>query len=81
MLWLKRCWFPQWKHFRPGGVFDRFRQSSGRMRLVSTPLWSLRPPMCPLWLIFGKAALIFMRVSWYADDPAAFAAQEERCSS
>ena len=39
-----------------GGVFDRFPQSSGKMRLVSTPLWSLRPPMCPLWLIIGKAA-------------------------
>ena len=33
-----------------GCVFDRFPQSSGRMRLVSTP-------MCPLWLIIGKAAL------------------------
>ena len=39
-----------------GGVFDRFPQSSGKMRLVSVPLWSLRPPMCPLWLIIGKAA-------------------------
>ena len=60
---------------------DRSPQSSGRMRLVSTPLWSLRPPMCPLWLIFGKAALRVMRVNWYADDPDAFAAQEEQRSS
>ena len=36
--------------------FDRFRQSSGRRRLVSTPLWSVRSPMCPLWLTIGKAA-------------------------
>ena len=60
---------------------DRFRQSSGRMRLVSSPLWGLRPPMCPLWLIIGKAALRDMRVNWYADDRDAFAAQEERRSS
>ena len=41
-----------------GSVFDRFPQSSGRMRLVSSPLWSLRPPTCEpeLWLIIGKAA-------------------------
>ena len=32
-----------------GGVFDRFPQSSGMTRLVSTPPWSLRPFMCPLW--------------------------------
>ena len=32
-----------------GGAFDRFPQSSGTARLVSTPLWSLRPFMCPLW--------------------------------
>ena len=62
------------------GVFDRFPQSSGRMRLVSTPLWSLRPPMCPLWLIIGKAALKD-EGERYADDRDAFAAQEERCSS
>ena len=29
-------------------VSDRFQQSSGRLRLVSSPLWSLRLPMCPL---------------------------------
>ena len=64
-----------------GGVFDRFPQSSGMMRLVSTPLWSLRPFMCPLWLIIGKATLSETRVKWYADDIDAFAEQEERCSS
>ena len=37
-----------------GSVFDRFPQSSGMMRLVSTPLWSLRPFMCPLWLTIDK---------------------------
>ena len=62
-----------------GGVFDRFPQSLGRMRLVSTPLWSLRYPMCPLWLIIGKAALRD-EGERYADDRDAFAAQEERCS-
>ena len=64
-----------------GGVFDRFPQSSGMMRLVSTPLWSLRPPMCPLWLIIGKAAQRVMKANWQADDHDAFAAQEERRSS
>ena len=39
-----------------GWRVDRFRQSSGRSRLVSTPLWSVRSPTCPLWLIIGKAA-------------------------
>ena len=60
-----------------GGVFDRFPQSSGRMRLVNTPLWSLRYPMCP---IIGKAALRD-EGERYANDRDAFAAQEERCSS
>ena len=64
-----------------GGVFDRFPQSSGMMRIVSTPLWSLRPFVCPLWLTIGKAALSEMRVKWYADDIDAYAAQEERRSS
>ena len=64
-----------------GGVFDRFPQSSGTARLVSTPLWSLRPFMCPLWLIIGKAALSETRVKWYADGIDAYAAQEERRSS
>ena len=48
------------------------------MRLVSTPLWSLRSPACPLWLTIGKAALFETRVKWYADDIDAYAAQEER---
>ena len=41
-----------------GWHVDRFPQGPGRMRLVSTPLWSLRPPTCEpeLWLIIGKAA-------------------------
>ena len=63
-----------------GWRVDRFRQSSGRRPLVSTPLWSLRYPMCPLWLIIGKAALRY-EGERYADDRDAFAAQEERCSS
>ena len=54
----------------------RGKQTLGRMRLVSTPLWSLRPP-----LIFGKAALRVMRATWHANDRDAFAAQEERRSS
>ena len=52
------------------------------MRLVSTPLWSLRPPTCEpeVWLIIGKAAQRD-EGERYADDRDAFAAQEERCSS
>ena len=42
-----------------GWRVDRFGESSGRRRLVSTPLWSVRSPMCPLWLIIGKASLSF----------------------
>ena len=61
---------------------DRFPQRPSRMRLVSTPLWSLRPPTCEpeLWLIIGKAAQRD-EGERYADDRDAFAAQEERCSS
>ena len=66
-----------------GWRVDRFPQGPGRMRLVSTPPWSLRPPTCEPehWLIIGKAAQREMRAKWQADDPDAFAAQEERCSS
>ena len=41
-----------------GWRVDRFPQGPGRMRLVSTPPWSLRPPTCEpeLWLIIGKPA-------------------------
>ena len=41
-----------------GWRVDRFPQGPGRMRLVSSPLWSLRPLTCEpeLWLIIGKAA-------------------------
>ena len=41
-----------------GWRVDRFPQGPGRMRLVSTQPWSLRPPTCEpeLWLIIGKAA-------------------------
>ena len=61
-----------------GWRVDRFPQGPGRMRLVSTPLWSLRPPTCEseLWMIIGKAAQRQMRAKWHAD-PDAFAAQEE----
>ena len=55
-------------------------RGSGRVRLVSTPLWSLRSLVCPLWLIIGKAAQRD-EGERYADDRDAFAAQEERCSS
>ena len=66
-----------------GWRVDRFPQGSGRMRLVSTPPWSLRPPTCEpeLWLIIGKAAQRETRAKWHSDDPDAFAAQEERRSS
>ena len=62
---------------------DRFPQGPGRMRRVSTPPWSLRPPTCEpdLWMIIGKAAQREMRAKWHSDDPDAFAAQEERRSS
>ena len=65
-----------------GWRVDCFPQGPGRMRLVSTPLWSLRPPTCEpeLWLIIGKAAQRD-EGERYADDRDAFAAQEERCSS
>ena len=56
-----------------GWRVDRFPQGPGRMRLVSTPLWSLRPPTCEpeLWLTIGKAAQREMRAKWQADDPEA----------
>ena len=62
---------------------DRFPQGLGRMRLVSTPPWSLTPPTCEpeLWLIIGKAAQTEMRVKWHADDLDALAAREEWRSS
>ena len=62
---------------------DRFPQGPGRMRLVSTPLWSLRPPTCEpeLWLIVVKVAQREMWAKWRADDRDALAAQEERCPS
>ena len=48
-----------------GWRVDRFPQG---MRLVSTPLWSLKPPTCEpeLWLIIGKAAQSEMRAKWQA---------------
>ena len=57
-----------------GWRVDRFPQGPGRMRLVSAPLWSLRPPTCEpeLWLIIGKAAQREMRAKWHADDHDAF---------
>ena len=66
-----------------GWRVDRFPQGPGRMRLVSAPPWSLRPPTCEpeLSLIIGKAAQREMRAKWQADDHDAFAAQEERRSS
>ena len=62
-----------------GWRVDRFPQGPRRMRLVSTPPWSLRPPTCEpeLWLIIGKAAQREMRAKWQADDLDAFAAQDE----
>ena len=65
-----------------GWHVGRFPQGPGRLRLVSTPLWSLRPPTCEpeLWLIIGKAAQR-NEGERYADDRDAFAAQVERCSS
>ena len=41
-----------------GWRVDGFPQGPGRMRFVSTPPWSSRPPTCEpeLWLIIGKAA-------------------------
>ena len=46
-----------------GWRVDRFLQGTGRMLLVSTPPWSLRPPTCEpeLWMIIGKAAQREMR--------------------
>ena len=66
-----------------GWHVDRFSQGPGKMRLVSTPLRSLRPPTCEpeVWLVIGKPAQREMRAEWQADDRDAFAAQEERRSS
>ena len=66
-----------------GWRVDRFPQGSARMRLVSTPPWSFRPPTCEpeLWLIIGKPAQRETRAKWHSDDPDAFAAKEERRSS
>ena len=50
---------PRGEHLVPGGVSDRFRQSSGRLRLVSSPLWSLRLPLVSALKIIGKAGLSF----------------------
>ena len=52
-----------------GWRVDRFPQGPGRMRLVITPPWSLRPLTCEpkLWLIIGKAAQREMRAKWHAD--------------
>ena len=60
-----------------GWHVDRLPQGPGRMCL------RLRSPTCEpeLWLITGKAAQREMRAKWRADDPDAFAAQEERRSS
>ena len=66
-----------------GWRVDRFPQGPGRMRRLSTQPWSLRPPTCEpeLWLIIGKAAQREIRANVHADDPDAFAVQEERRSS
>ena len=71
---------PAGRAFQTGWHVDRLPQAAGRMRLASTPPWSLRPPTFEpeLWLIIGKAAQREMRAKWRADDPDAFAAQEER---
>ena len=34
MLWLKRCWFPQWEHLRPGGVLIASRGARPELRLI-----------------------------------------------
>ena len=54
---MKRCWFLR-REPLTGWRVDRFPQGPGRMRLVSTPLWSLRPPTCEpeVWSTIGKAA-------------------------
>ena len=66
-----------------GWRVDRFPQGPSRMRLASSPLWSLRPLTCEpeLWLIIGKAAQREMRVKGMPTIVMHFAAQEERCSS
>ena len=65
-----------------GWRVDRFPQRPGRMRLVGTPLLSLRLPTCEpeLLLIIGKVAQRD-EGERYADDRDAFAAQEGRRSS
>ena len=66
-----------------GWRVDRFPQGLGRMHLVSTPMWSLRPPTCEpeVWSTIGKAAQREMRAKRQTDDRDAFAGQEERRSS
>ncbi len=73
-------------HVAPGGAppagwrVDRFPNGAGKVRLVSTPPWSRRPLSCEpeMWLVIGRAAPNELRATWQADDPVAFAAQEER---
>ena len=61
---------------------DRFPQGPGRMRLVSTPLWSWGLPRVNPSSGWSSARL---PRRWgrggHVDDPDAFAAQEERCPS
>ena len=60
----EEVWVPAKGAPQTGWHVDRFPRRPGRMRLVSTPLWSLRPPTREpeLWLIIGKAAQSEMRV-------------------
>ena len=63
----------------PGWRIDRF-PSLGKVRLVSVPPWSRRPPKCEPepWIGIGRAAQAELREAWKKEDPAGFQAQEDR---
>ena len=46
---------PQGEHLIHGGVSDRFRQSSGRLRLVCSPLWRFEASYVSALKIIGPA--------------------------
>jgi len=63
----------------PGWRIDRFK-CLDKVRLVSAPPWSRRPPTCEpeVWVSVGRAHQKELRDEWKNKDPSGFQAQEER---
>ena len=61
-----------------GWRIDRFGKE--RVRLVSVPPWSRRPPDVEpeVWIGIGRAARKELRLKWETEDPSGFQAQEAR---